>query len=117
MRRCLLAVLLAPSLLLAQATAIRPHAELKTGTGVEKLDLVGEASTFKVAPGTRIYVWAKVPSGFTSAAFATHILDKAGVVVPAGSAYGPDGEGFIRISLTTPDDRLAEAVARIEATL
>jgi LL-diaminopimelate aminotransferase len=68
-------------------------------------------------PKATIYVWAKVPTGFTSAAFATHILDKAGVVVPAGSAYGPDGEGFIRISLTTPDDRLAEAVARIESTL
>jgi LL-diaminopimelate aminotransferase len=49
--------------------------------------------------------------------FANHVLDKAGVVVPPGSAYGPDGEGFVRISLTTPDDRLAEAVARIEASL
>lgn len=60
MHRSLLAVLLAPSLLQAQATVIRPHAELKAGTAVEKLDIVGEASTFKVAPGTRIYVWAKV---------------------------------------------------------
>ena len=68
-------------------------------------------------PKATIYIWAKVPSGFTSAEFATHVLDKAGVVVPPGSAYGPDGEGFIRISLTTPDDRLAEAVSRIEASL
>jgi LL-diaminopimelate aminotransferase len=68
-------------------------------------------------PKATIYVWAKVPSGFTSVTFANHILDKAGVVVPPGSAYGPDGEGFIRLSLTTPDDRLAEAVARIEASL
>jgi LL-diaminopimelate aminotransferase len=68
-------------------------------------------------PKATIYVWAKVPAGYTSAAFATHVLEKANVVVPAGSAYGPDGEGFIRISLTTPDDRLAEAVARIEASL
>ncbi len=60
MRRSLLAILFLPALLLAQSTAIRPHAELKTGTAVEKLDIVGEASAFKVAPGTRIFVWAKV---------------------------------------------------------
>ncbi len=60
MRRFLLAAILCPTLLLAQATAIRPHAELKTGTAVEKLEIAGEASTFKVAAGTRIFVWAKV---------------------------------------------------------
>jgi Protein of unknown function (DUF2914) len=60
MRRSLLALLLSPALLLAQSTAIRPHAELKVGTAVEKLDVVGEASGFKIAPGTRLYVWAKV---------------------------------------------------------
>jgi LL-diaminopimelate aminotransferase len=68
-------------------------------------------------PKATIYVWAKVPDGFTSAEFATHILEKANVVVPAGSAYGPDGEGYVRISLTTPDDRLEEAISRIEASL
>ena len=68
-------------------------------------------------PRATIYVWAKVPSGYTSAAFASHVLESANVVVPAGSAYGPDGEGFVRISLTTPDDRLEEAVARISASL
>jgi LL-diaminopimelate aminotransferase len=68
-------------------------------------------------PKATIYVWAKVPDGFSSVEFATHVLEKANVVVPAGSAYGPDGEGFVRISLTTPDDQLAEAVARIEASL
>jgi LL-diaminopimelate aminotransferase len=81
---------------------------------MEALGKIGiEANT----PKGTIYIWAKVPNGYTSAGFATHILEKANVVVPAGSAYGPDGEGFIRISLTTPDDRLEEAVARIEASL
>ena len=65
MRPLLLAAFLVPAMLLAQPapaapTAIRPHAEMKTGTGVEKLEVVGEASEFKVAAGTRIYVWAKV---------------------------------------------------------
>lgn len=64
-----------------------------------------------------IYVWARVPDGYTSAAFAEKVLEEANVIVAAGSAYGPYGEGYIRISLATPDERLEEAIARIEATL
>lgn len=64
-------------------------------------------------PKGTIYVWAKIPEGYTSAGFATALLEKAGVIVAAGSAYGPEGEGYIRMCLSTPDDRLAEAVQRI----
>ena len=64
-----------------------------------------------------IYVWARIPEGYTSAEYAGLLLDKAGVIVPPGSAYGPDGEGYIRISLATPDDRLAEALQRIKDNL
>jgi hypothetical protein len=60
MRRTLLAAFLFPAMLVAQSTAIRPHAELKTGTAVEKMEIVGEASAFKIASGSRVYVWAKV---------------------------------------------------------
>jgi LL-diaminopimelate aminotransferase len=41
------------------------------------------------------------------------VLEEAAVVISPGAAYGPNGEGFFRISLTTPDDRLAEAIARL----
>lgn len=60
--RLALPALFLPALLAAQpvSTPIRPHAELKTGTGVEKMEIVGEGSAFNVAPGSRIYVWAKV---------------------------------------------------------
>lgn len=68
-------------------------------------------------PKGTIYVWARVPDGYTSAEFAEKILEDANVIVPAGSAYGPSGEGYIRMSLTTPDERLEEAIARIEAAL
>lgn len=68
-------------------------------------------------PKATIYVWVPVPPGFTSASFATLILDKTGVVVPPGSGYGPSGEGYIRISLTVPDDRLMEAMERIKKAL
>jgi LL-diaminopimelate aminotransferase len=69
------------------------------------------------APRATIYVWAKVPEGLTSADFAEKVLTEAHVIVTPGNGYGPDGEGYIRISLTTPDDQLLEAVRRIKGTL
>ncbi len=69
------------------------------------------------APLATIYIWAKVPEGETSESFATKLLEQAHVIVTPGSGYGPDGEGFIRISLTTPDDRLLEATRRIKETM
>ncbi|HVF78535.1 MAG TPA: LL-diaminopimelate aminotransferase [Solirubrobacteraceae bacterium] len=67
-------------------------------------------------PKGTIYIWAPVPAGFDSAAaYCEHVLDKAGVAISPGGAYGPNGEGFFRISLTTPDDRLLEAVERLGA--
>ncbi|MFU8890195.1 MAG: LL-diaminopimelate aminotransferase [Anaerosomatales bacterium] len=68
-------------------------------------------------PKGTIYVWARIPEGYTSADFATKVLEEANVIVAPGNSYGPSGEGYIRISLATPDDRLEEAIARIEATL
>jgi len=65
-------------------------------------------------PKGTIYIWAPVPAGFDSAAaYCEHVLDEAGVAISPGGAYGPNGEGFFRISLTTPDDRLLEAVERL----
>ena len=65
-------------------------------------------------PRGTIYVWAPIPDGFaTSAAYCEHVLEQAGVVLSPGAIYGPAGEGWFRISLTTPDDRLLEAVERL----
>jgi LL-diaminopimelate aminotransferase len=65
-------------------------------------------------PRGTIYIWAPVPEGFASAAaYCEHVLEAAAVVISPGGAYGPNGEGFFRISLTTPDHRLAEAVERL----
>lgn len=63
-----------------------------------------------------IYVWAKVPEGHTSKSFAELVLDEANVVVTPGSSYGKFGEGYFRISLTISDDRLKEALDRIDGT-
>jgi LL-diaminopimelate aminotransferase len=67
-------------------------------------------------PGT-IYVWAPVPDGHTSASYCELVLEESGVVVSPGGAYGPNGEGFFRISLTIDDERLAEAVERMRSSL
>jgi LL-diaminopimelate aminotransferase len=65
-------------------------------------------------PKGTIYVWAPVPAGYATAAeYCEHVLEQTGVVLSPGGAYGPNGEGFFRISLTTPDDRLSEAMERI----
>ena len=67
-------------------------------------------------PRATIYVWAPVPEGFPgSEAYCTHVLEHAAVVLSPGAIYGPAGEGWFRISLTTPDDRLLEAVHRLGA--
>jgi LL-diaminopimelate aminotransferase len=69
------------------------------------------------SPKGTIYIWAPVPDGHTSASFAELVLEEAAVVVSPGSMYGPSGEGFFRISLTTPDELLSEAVQRLRAHL
>jgi aspartate/methionine/tyrosine aminotransferase len=63
------------------------------------------------------YVWVPVPEGETSTAFADRLLDVAGVFVAPGSGYGARGEGYVRFSLTVPDDRLGEAMDRIGKAL
>jgi LL-diaminopimelate aminotransferase len=68
-------------------------------------------------PKGTIYIWAPVPEGHTSASYCELVLEEAGVVISPGSSYGPSGEGFFRISLTLADDRLAEAVTRLTASL
>jgi LL-diaminopimelate aminotransferase len=79
-------------------------------------DALAESGVRVTKPKGTIYVWAPIPVGFeSSAAYCEHVLERAAVVVSPGGAYGPSGEGFFRISLTTPDDRLLEAVQRLRS--
>jgi LL-diaminopimelate aminotransferase len=68
-------------------------------------------------PKGTIYVWAPVPESHTSTSFCELVLEEAAVVVSPGSMYGPSGEGFFRIALTTPDERIEEAVERMREHL
>jgi LL-diaminopimelate aminotransferase len=77
-------------------------------------DALAQAGVHVTPPKGTIYIWAPVPDGFGSAAeYCEYVLEHAAVVISPGGAYGPNGEGFFRISLTTPDGRLLEAVERI----
>jgi aspartate/methionine/tyrosine aminotransferase len=53
----------------------------------------------------------------TSAQFAIHLLEKAGVAISPGVGFGPSGEGFVRFALVEETPRIAEAVARIGQAL
>ncbi len=107
---------------LAGAAALSPDGDVEVASMNElyrrRRDLVCEAlgriGVEVTPPRATIYVWAPVPSGFSSsAAYCEHVLDATGVVLSPGGAYGRNGEGFFRISLTTPDERLLEAVERL----
>ena len=65
-------------------------------------------------PRASLYVWARIPDGFTSAEFAELILEETDVVVTAWNGYGPSGEGYIRLSLTISEEDLDEGLKRLE---
>jgi LL-diaminopimelate aminotransferase len=109
---------------LAGIAALSPEADAEVASMVElyrrRRDIVCDAlrkmGVDVRPPHATIYVWAPVPDGYeSSAAYAEHVLEEAGVVITPGAVYGPAGEGWFRISLTTPDDRLLEAVERLGA--
>ena len=79
------------------------------------IDTFGKIGIKATKPRASLYIWVKVPDGYTSVSFADKLLDELAVVVTPGIGYGPSGEGYIRISLTVPDKRLDEALARIAA--
>jgi LL-diaminopimelate aminotransferase len=81
------------------------------------LETLGHRGIVFDAPKGTFYLWVPVPRGMTSLDFTNMLFDKAAIVVAAGTAYGQYGEGYIRISLTVPDNRLKEAMVRMEKAL
>ena len=66
------------------------------------------------SPKATMFVWAKVPSSFTSTEFAYKLINEAGIVVTPGNAFGKEGEGYVRIALTQNEDTLEKAIARLK---
>jgi LL-diaminopimelate aminotransferase len=65
-------------------------------------------------PKATFYVWAPVPKGYDSISFAGHVLDQVGVNITPGVGFGAHGEGYFRLSVTAPDQRLDEALERLK---
>jgi LL-diaminopimelate aminotransferase len=84
--------------------------ERRRNNAVAALQQAGIDAT---APHGSFYLFVPVPDGHTSESFATKLLDDAAVVVAPGNGYGANGEGFVRFSLTLPDDRLEIGIERI----
>ena len=104
----------------ALAPEVDVHVQAMSAIYARRRDLVCDAlahAGVKVTkPRGTIYIWAPIPEGFSSSVeYCEHVLERAAVVISPGSAYGASGEGFFRISLTTPEDRLTEAVERLRA--
>ena len=67
-----------------------------------------------ILPKGAIYVWCPVPPGFRSEAFVFSLLRQAHVSFSPGSIFGQQGEGYIRISLTQPQDKIRQALKRMD---
>lgn len=59
------------------------------------------------------FAWLPVPNGLGSIEFADLLLEQAHVVVAPGVGFGPTGEGYVRVALLSPEERLREAAKRI----
>lgn len=74
---------------------------------------LNEIGLSAATPKATLYIWTRVPEGYTSGEFAEKMLQERDVVVTPGAAYGKAGEGYIRLSLTIPDDQIDEGIRRI----
>ncbi|QBD81959.1 aminotransferase class I/II-fold pyridoxal phosphate-dependent enzyme [Ktedonosporobacter rubrisoli] len=64
-----------------------------------------------------LYIWAAIPQGFTSREFTDWLFEQTGVLVAPGSNFGPRGEGYVRIAMTSPDERIEAALERMKAVV
>jgi LL-diaminopimelate aminotransferase len=79
------------------------------------VDVLNDIGCTTQAPKASLYVWAKVPPGYTSMEFAANLLEQVGVLVIPGTGYGPSGEGYVRLSLTISDASLVKALSKLSA--
>ena len=77
------------------------------------VDMLNSIGLETKPPKASLYVWAKVPKGYTSVEFANALLEEIGIVVTPGVGYGEQGEGYVRISLTIPDAGLVKGLSRL----
>lgn len=79
------------------------------------IDVLNDIGLEVTPPKASLYVWVKVPQGYSSVDFATELLEQVSVVVTPGTGYGQHGEGYVRLSLTIPDAGLVKGLSRLAA--
>jgi LL-diaminopimelate aminotransferase len=89
----------------------------RNATYAERIDVILETlvgvGMGTVRPRAALYVWARVPQGWESETFAQGLLERTGVAVAPGPFFGPAGEGYVRLSVTAPTERVREAMVRL----
>jgi LL-diaminopimelate aminotransferase len=84
--------------------------EERIGVLLETLDIVGMKA---IRPHATLYVWAQVPAGWESEPFARGLLERTGVAVAPGPFFGSAGEGYVRLAVVAPTERVREAMVRL----
>ena len=79
------------------------------------LDTLESMGLHAQRPKASLYVWSPTPAGISAIDFSVRLLDEAGIVITPGVGFGDAGEGYFRISLACPTDRLKEALERLAA--
>ncbi len=74
---------------------------------------LNEAGLHPEVPKATFYVWCPTPPGYSSRNFTSLLLSQAAIVTTPGSGFGEPGEGYVRMALTVPAQRIREAVERI----
>jgi LL-diaminopimelate aminotransferase len=95
-------------------TAMRDRYRRRRDALVTGLESLGIKAT---PPRGAFYLWAPCPAGINSLAFAGQMLDKAAVTVLPGVAFGASGDAYFRMSLTVPEQRIGEAIERMNKAL
>ena len=99
--------------LTASQECIQEHNAIYQRRRDKLVAVLGSIGLRVTPPKASLYVWARVPEGYTSASFASVLLEEKDIVVTPGSGYGNYGEGYIRLSLTLPDADLERGLGRL----
>ena len=95
----------------ASTNELRATYESRRNVLIEEAQRIGWQVT---APKGSFFAWLPVPKGYRSEEFADILLEKADIAVAAGNGFGEYGEGYVRVGLLVNEDRLREAMKRIE---
>jgi len=93
--------------------AIEAHNQIYQRRRNLLVDVLTDIGCTVSKPQASLYIWAKVPPGYTSLEFSTDLLEQVGVLVIPGTGYGPSGEGYVRLSLTLADAALVKALSKL----